>query len=375
MRTLYIFQNSRIANPVPFRHLLPPKHAQAAKAAVLVGLGMAWSARRSLHGSLRVLTFHGLQDDSTTPHESPPLDDSLHLSSETFEHICRLLSERYQVISLSEAVHCIQSDKALPPDAVAVTFDDGYASNFHLAMPILQACRLPATVFLTTGFVDGTDILWFQRVDWALARSPLQKATLMIGGTAVPVSLTSWSNRQAALAQVLSRLKRLPSAELQSTIGEIETALQAETPSREDLPPRMSPLNWDQAREMQSTGLIEFGGHTHRHPIMAHCSPEELKSEIETCRRRLKEELGRQPHLFAYPNGGEEDFDADCEELLRKAGFVASFSTRPAPAEPGDGLMSLPRFGSPESVIEAEATVSGAFTMASRIKKHLRGKT
>lgn len=332
---------------------------------------MAWSARRSLDGSLRVLTFHGLQDEDAAPPESPPLDDSLHLSSDTFEKICRLLSEKYQVISLSEAVHCIQNNKALPPDAVAITFDDGYESNFKLALPILQACQLPATIFLATAFVDGTDLLWFQRADWALATSTAKKVIVEIGTKRLQLKLEPWADRQSALEGVLPELKRLSSDALRDAISDLEATLEVATPHRDVLPPQMRSMTWDQAREMQMTGLIEFGGHTHRHPIMARCEMDDLKSEIDTCRDRLSAELGRQPRLFAYPNGGVEDFDTDCERLLREAGFIASFSTVPGPAKQGDSLLRLPRFGSPETLIEAEATVSGAFTLANHLKRKI----
>ena len=43
----------------------------------------------------------------------------------------------------------------LPPRAVVVIFDDGYADNFQVALPVLQHYRLPAAFFVAAGFLDG----------------------------------------------------------------------------------------------------------------------------------------------------------------------------------------------------------------------------
>ena len=67
------------------------------------------------------------------------------------------------------------------------------------------------------------------------------------------------------------------------------------------------------------------------------------------------------PQLFAYTNGTPDDYTELTQQLLRDAGFRASFTMSPAFVKPGLEMMTLPRFGAPESGHEFEATVSGAF--------------
>jgi peptidoglycan/xylan/chitin deacetylase (PgdA/CDA1 family) len=46
----------------------------------------------------------------------------------------------------------------MPPDtgpAVVVTFDDGYADNLEIALPMLEQRGIPATIFVTTSYIDG----------------------------------------------------------------------------------------------------------------------------------------------------------------------------------------------------------------------------
>lgn len=71
-----------------------------------------------------------------------------------------------QVLPLAEAVRLLAADR-LPPRAVVLTFDDGYASIIDRAWPELCARRLPATLFVIAGYVDGPP-----RLPWDLHHGP-----------------------------------------------------------------------------------------------------------------------------------------------------------------------------------------------------------
>lgn len=59
-----------------------------------------------------------------------------------------------RVLPLDEAARLLAKDE-LPERAVALTFDDGYASVLELAWPELLSRGLPATLFAVSGYLDG----------------------------------------------------------------------------------------------------------------------------------------------------------------------------------------------------------------------------
>lgn len=326
-------------------------------ASVLAGSGFSrWSRLRAREG-VAVLTFHGLRGGDS----DGVLDLSLHELESAFRALCAHLAEHYHVVSAAEAVAVARSGEPCPAlkPRVLLTFDDGYASNLRRALPILREFDLRALVFVSTAFADG-DLLWFQKLDLALARAPGERLTVKIDGKAHDWPLRNLSERRHALQELLGALKRLPWADLQSEVSRLLTLLGVDI-SR-GRPEPLEALTWDELRYLQRDGRIDLGGHTHSHPILARCTEEEARQEILFCAQRLRAELGHPTRWFAYPNGGTQDFDVvKCAGWLEEAGFEAAFSMLNGRVLPGCSRWELPRYGAPATIPEAEATVSGAF--------------
>ena len=79
-------------------------------------------------------------------------------SPETFAaHLRFLRSEGFVVVTLSRAVEMLRDRQAANPEQVPVviTFDDGLEDFYTNAFPLLEAEGLNATVFLSSGYIDG----------------------------------------------------------------------------------------------------------------------------------------------------------------------------------------------------------------------------
>lgn len=106
---------------------------------------------------------------------------------------------RYRVISLSELVDAFRNNRLPPARAVVVTFDDGYADNHAVALPILRRLRIPATVFLVSGAVGGK-VSWTS--DPSLCGRPLLTADLVREMLAAGVEIGAHTRTHVSLTSL-----------------------------------------------------------------------------------------------------------------------------------------------------------------------------
>lgn len=298
--------------------------------------GFGHLARCLRPGEPCILTFHGLRAD-----DDPGLiDTDLHTPVSIFREICGHLARSYRVMPLSGIIRRLERRLPLPDGTVAITFDDGYASNHDLAFPVLREFDLPATIFVTSGFVDRTENLWFHRLEYAFAKTGQ-------GGD--------------AFGKAAREIKSLPQEQIGAALDRIESELGTDYAAEANKPAIFQPLTWAQIREMHDSGVIEFGGHTHRHLIVGRCTTETAREEIQLSHRRLADELGTVPTLFAYPNGQPGDYTAESAALLREAGYTSAVTMSPGFVSAACDRFAIPRYGAPTTLAETEGTVSGTF--------------
>jgi peptidoglycan/xylan/chitin deacetylase (PgdA/CDA1 family) len=315
--------------------------------AAAVGLPQRLMRRRRRRRDYRVfiLEYHGV-----TRAENP--SEGL-VTRGSFSRHLRHLATSYSIVTVAAAVRRLTSSEPLTEDLLVLTFDDGYADNAELAWPLIEGHGATATIFVTTGFLDG-EPLWFDvalRGLRALKRS--REETTSSLAEALRRSIPGW-HRHLGAFETVGRLMYVDARERERLVGLLaEVANSQEGLSR--------PLSWEQARAISRAGG-EIGAHTVSHPILSRLDPTAQEGEIRGSRDRVAKELGIEPSSFAYPNGTCLDFDATTREIVARVGFEAACTTVRGSNAPGCDPLRLRRLGVGEDSIAAlDARLAGLF--------------
>jgi peptidoglycan/xylan/chitin deacetylase (PgdA/CDA1 family) len=230
------------------------------------------------------------------------------------------LRRTFTIVGMEAAASALAAGMKVD-DALVITFDDGYANAYTHAMPVLRDLGVPFSVFVTTGYVDTTEVLWNDLLEFAVFSS--QASLLPAGILGQDAALGSYAERCRVVMKLKRVLKRLPldeaSAKVRSLCGDLGVA--TEDPELENV--RF--LTSEQIREMSDQG-VEFGGHTVTHPILSRETRDRVRTEVRDCKARLESITGKPVTCFAYPNGMRDDFNGMVKDEVRDVGYTAAFT-------------------------------------------------
>lgn len=286
---------------------------------------LAWPWLRE---TLTILIYHRVL-------EAPDPFRQGEAAADVFERQMHFLSRHFSVLPLQEAVRLLKRGK-LPRRACCITFDDGYADNLTVAAPILKQYDLPATVFVSSGYLDGKCMFSDAVID-AIARSEqteLDLRELDLGHH----RLDTLAERQRALVLILRQFRRrVPEIREKELLRLYELAACGP-------PPMDTMLSRNQVRELADYG-IEIGGHTVTHPILTSIDDERAKREMVLGKQQLEEITGKPVKVFAYPNGQPgKDFAERHVAMAKEVGFELAVTTARGVARRDSDEFQLPRF-------------------------------
>lgn len=235
------------------------------------------------------------------------------LSPLEFEKQIAYITKRFRVVSIDTLVEEIKQG-AVKPYTIALTFDDGHYDFYENAWPILKKYNVPASLYITTAFVDGTRWLWPDLLKYTLLNTAVSQINMPNLGT---LSLTP-KDLQKTWHILGDHCLTLSISERMECIHAFANAAHVELP---DSPaPPFHAVTWKQLIEMQHEGLI-IGSHTVSHPILSGLTTAEIRDELFESADAIKNKVGYFPKGICYPNGRLSDINDDVLAQAKNIGY------------------------------------------------------
>ncbi|MBN1378920.1 MAG: polysaccharide deacetylase family protein [Gammaproteobacteria bacterium] len=278
---------------------------------------------------LVVLTYHRVKQE-----DDPLQPDDMNVGQ--FERHIKALSAFYRVLKPEEAVTRLRKN-TLPAGAVCITFDDGYANNYDIALPVLLKYRAPAIFFIAGSFING-GCMWNDIVIESIRRTKNTVLDLSVIGFD-SFAIKTIEEKASAIEAILNQLKYRPMQQRLKNVKQLANIAGVTTPT--DLM-----MSDEQIRNLHEHGM-EIGGHTMNHPILTQISTEQARDEISTNKKQLESLVGEQITSFAYPNGKpDQDYKQEHIELLKECGYQSAFTTAWGSAKQNGDPYQIPRISS-----------------------------
>jgi peptidoglycan/xylan/chitin deacetylase (PgdA/CDA1 family) len=299
-----------------------------------------------------ILLYHRVAELESDP-------QLLCVSRQHFAEHLEILRKHGRPMRLQELTKALQNGNPVRR-RIVTTFDDGYADSLLTAKPLLDRYEIPATVFVTSGYVGQEREFWWDELDRLFLKAERLPETLRIvihghthewdlGGAADDSrDDRAWNveqNREPAPRQRVYRslcdlMRPLPDSDQRAILETLVAWAGIDRVCR----PSHRPMRPHEVFQLGAGGLVEVGSHTVTHPVLSGFSEAMQRDEIERSKTQLEEMVGQPVRSFAYPYGTRSDYTAQTVVAVREAGFDRACSNFPGTIRCGSDPWQLPRF-------------------------------
>ena len=263
-----------------------------------------------------------------------------HLPLDHFVAILDRLIEDGTPVSMNQVAEASAARRSLPPRAFAVTFDDGFENNVTVAAPVLADRRVPATFYVTTGFIETNGSSWIDLIEDAVER---------VETCRIDLALPTLAKRQAHTIEekqkLLDDIRRVVKSDSAVDPYEVAADLRRQLGfARMEPDPELDQkMTWNQVRTLHNDPLFTIGGHGVTHRILEFLSQDDLEQEIAVSLRTLRQELAEDVAHYSYPEGLATCYSPRVIDALRRRGVVCAPTAEPGTNRIGDDLYQLKR--------------------------------
>ncbi len=254
------------------------------------------------------IMFHGITKANYAHINSRQLPLSIFVN-----HMERL-GKYYQPVDLETFFH--EKDKKHKKPLLAITFDDGFANNLHLAAPWLVQKKWPATIFVTGLNQSSSPFIWSDLVDLA---EKVWKVPLLEIQNQRFIRQKDTLRHEQSFCTLRDYIRYLnPNTQFKEQLAK---ALQIHDrlANYKESPEWFALLSDQEIQDLDSLPGIQIGAHGAFHNNLGSLPLSEAKNELEMHALWLQKLLGRKVPFLAFPDGSYH-------EALKPLCYAAGFS-------------------------------------------------
>jgi len=253
--------------------------------------------------------------------------DLVDATPETFAAHLSFFRRCFEPVTLTEVREARAGGKPLPPNALLVTFDDGYLDNYVRATPILRRFGMSGVFFVATDYLDARRLFWWDRIAVMIKRATVPRLKIEYPQTE-EWSLTDARSRAQALRGAVRLVKDTFGMDLELFLEGLATACGLSWSKEEEAAAaRALIMTWDEVRGLSDAGM-EVQSHTRSHRVLATVPDAELSDELLGARVDIEGKLGKVCDTIAYPVGRAIADKARLRTAVAAAGYKLGFTTR-----------------------------------------------
>lgn len=244
-------------------------------------------------------------------------NENMKVSSKSLEDFILKTKDRYNYIRCEEIPLYLKNKN--PKPFIAFTMDDGYKDNYTNALRIFRKYNVPFTVFFAANFAQRKAVLWWYELEDLLQENKCIKLS-----NGITYLAESYKEKCDSFLRIREEILKIDQIHL---IDELNKLFNNYNINWFEKCEKLC-MSWDELQKLNSDPLVTIGAHTEHHYNLKQLNKvEDVKNEILSGVKLVKENTGISSDIIAYPFGskkevGQREFEVACE-LGFKCGFVA----------------------------------------------------
>lgn len=301
---------------------------------------------RRILGSARRLVFNTIDNPALVLlyHRVTKLDWDPHflaVSPQNFYEQVDYLRKYCTLLNIEEFYEILSQRKKFPRKAVIISFDDGYADNYHEALPILESLQSQAIFYITTSNIDTNLELYWDDLERIVVSKHILPPVIEIEykNQSIRFDVSTPESRHQTYFSICRLLRFSPIPERKRVMEHLHNLTGVPLSGR----PSHRLLTTSEIQAMNRSASAVIGAHTHNHPSLGVLPIELQFDEMITSREILRKITGNPVLHFSYPYGTKQDYNHDSLKVCHKLGFKMVCSNYYGQVHSWTDLLRVPR--------------------------------